>query len=187
MAITVFERQALKEFAEKYKLGVQNAIKKKKVARRRTLLPTRFSATVNTTGKLAKSIKYRIGSNGSLRFSSEDYLYWLIYGRRPNSGPAPKRTKGGSGGKSEFITGIEEWMRAKGITGVSPFAIANSIAKNGSSIYRNYRGKQSNLLNDLPTDKWLNELYQKMGAGYVASIEFSILDNLDTDQLNIEL
>lgn len=174
MALTVFEKQALKEFAEKYKLGVQNAIKKKKIARRRTLLPTRFSTPANNTGKLAKSIKYRIGSNGSLRFSSEDYLYQIIYGRKADNKQPP-------------ISAIEAWMASKGITGVSPWAIAKSIAKNGTSIYRNYKGNPSNLLNDLPTDKWLNELYQKMGAGYVAAIEFSILDNLDTENLNIEL
>lgn len=178
MAISVFEKQAIKEFAEKYKLGVQTAIKKKKIARRRTMLPTRFSATANTTGKLANSIKYRIGSNGSLRFISEDYLYFIIYGRKPQENILKSRPP---------ISEIENWMAAKGITGVSPFAIANSIAKNGSSIYRNYKGKTSNLLNDLPTDKWLNELYQKMGDGYVQQIEFSIMDYINTDQLNIEL
>ena len=190
MALSIYEKQALKEFADKYVSEVRKAIYKKKVARRRTLLPTRFSAPVNATGSLAKSIKYKMRSNGNVDFISNNYLYWLIYGRRPNTKPIPKRRKGSSGGgKSEFISSIESWMKAKGINTneVSPFAIANSIAKNGSSIYRRYKGQQSNLLNDIPIDEMLNELYSKMGDGYIQVINYSILQNVLIEDLNFEL
>ena len=181
MALSIFEKQAIKEFAEQYKKEVQKAIYKKKVSRVRTLLPTRFSTPVNSSGSLAKSIKYKIKSDGELRFSSNDYLYFLIYGRKSSSKMPP-------------VSDIREWMRQKGIKtdeesklGVSPYAIAKSIAKNGSSIYRKYKGQQSNLLNDVPVDKLLNELYSKMGEAYIQKVEFSILDFINVEDLNIEL
>lgn len=189
MALSIFEKQAIKEFAEQYKKEVQKAIYKKKVSRVRTLLPTRFSTPVNSSGSLAKSIKYKIKSDGELRFSSNDYLYFLIYGRKPQPSKIIRRSKGdsGGGGKSEFVSSIEQWMRQKGIRDVSPFAIINSINKNGSSIYRKYKGQQSNLLNDVPVDKLLNELYSKMGEAYIQKVEFSILDFINVEDLNIEL
>lgn len=176
MALSIYEKQALKEFADKYVSEVRKAIYKKKVARRRTLLPTRFSAPVNATGSLAKSIKYKMRSNGNVDFISNNYLYWLIYGRKQSEKMPP-------------ISAIKSWMKAKGISEkeVSPFAIANSIAKNGSSIYRRYKGQQSNLLNDIPIDEMLNELYSKMGDGYVQVINYSILQNVLIEDLNFEL
>jgi len=181
MAISVFEKQAIKEFADEYVKQFKKAIHKKKVARRRTLLPTRFSRPVNTTGKLAKSIKYKISTSGELFFTTEDYLYWLIYGRKPNSKMPP-------------IAAISAWMKSKGIKsdkedkyGVSPWAIAKSIAKNGSTIYRNYKGETSNLLNDIPVDEMLEKLYTKLGDGYLQSVNFSILKNLNEEDLNFEL
>lgn len=181
MALTVFERTALKEFADEYVKQFKKAVYKKKVARRRTLLPTRFSATVNSTGNLAESIKYKISKNGELNFTTAEYLYWLIYGRKPDNKRPP-------------IAAIEAWMRSKGIKtdkedkyGVSPWAIANSIAKKGSTIYRNYKGEPSSLLSSIPVDSMLDKLYEKMGEGYLQTINFSILQNLNNEELNLEL
>lgn len=181
MAITVFERTALKEFANDYVKHFKKAVYKKKVARRRTMLPTRFSAVVNSTGNLAESIKYKISKNGELTFTTAEYLYWLIYGRKPETKRPP-------------ISAIEAWMKTKGIKtdkedkyGVSPWAIANSIAKKGSSIYRNYKGEPSSLLSSIPVDDLLDHLYVMMGEGYVQTINFSILQNLNNEELNLEL
>lgn len=173
MDFTVFEAQAIRDFSEAYILEFKKAIETKKVPRT-SYHSGSFSSVTNASGKLANSGEwYFDGAN--LEISVNYYLYWLMFGRKDNRKRPP-------------ISAIEEWMAEKGITGVSPFAIANGMAKNGSTIFQQYKGSQSNLLEDIPLDKLLNELISKLGNEAVGLVTTEVIKRFDEfESLNIEI
>jgi hypothetical protein len=172
MEFTVFEAQVIREFAEAYIAEFKNAIQTKQVPR--IGKSGSFSSTTNASGKLANSGEWYF-DGAKLNIYVNYYLYWLVFGRKDNRKRPP-------------IFAIEEWMQEKGITGVSPFAIANSIAKNGSTIYQKFQGLQSNLLEDIRLDELLKDLGDKLGDDAVGLITTEFVKNFDNiEDLNIEI
>lgn len=169
MGVSIFEAEAIREFATEYLKQFKSAIEKTQV-KRQTNFKGQFSAPVNTTGSLANSGEWKFtGTDLEIRVNS--YIRYLIFGRGANAKRPP-------------ITEIERWMSEKGITGVSPFAIANAMAKNGSSIFQKYRGQPSNLLDNIDLDTMLKKLSEKIGEHAANSAVTEILNEFHIANLD---
>lgn len=155
MSLTVFEYDALRNFAKNYIAEFKYAIENKKVDRY-TEYKKQFSAVVNSSGALANSGEYEISGN-DLTISVNYYIYWLIYGRKPQTSAA----------STPPLTNIQKWLAEKGGGGGSVYEVAASINKNGSSIYQFYKGQPSNLLEDIPLDKLFNDLSNELGDRWI--------------------
>lgn len=172
MEFTVFEAQVIREFADAYIAEFKNAIETKRVPR--VGKDGSFSSVTNASGKLANSGEWYF-DGAKLNIYVNYYLYWLIFGRKNETKRPP-------------IFAIEEWMNEKGITGVSPFAIANSIGKNGSSIFQKFQGMPSNLLEDIDLDNLLNDMVEKLGIEAVGLVTTEFVKQFENfEGLNIEL
>lgn len=85
---------------------------------------TKYGA-VNASGNLAKSIRYEV-KGGTLLVYGNDYIFYLVYGRKP--GKAPPRDV------------IVQWIKDKPIRSDIPinslaYLIQRKIAKQGTLIY----------------------------------------------------
>ena len=116
-----------------------------------------FSAPVNASGELAKTIRYEI-TETSLSIYANDYIYDLIYGKPPNKSMASLDIN--------LESKIKTWLAYKGISDESntdtlAYYISNKIHKFGSSIYLAYQGKNSGLLENIINDDLIAEYNSK--------------------------
>jgi hypothetical protein len=129
---------------------------------------------VNNTGQLANSGEWNF-TGATIEISVNSYIRYVLYGR-------------GADAKRPPITEIERWMQERGIVGVSPFAIANSMAKKGNSIFQSTGGQPNELLEGIPLDELLNELGEKLAVNLANEAETKMLSQfINIEQLNIEI
>lgn len=137
----------LKNFAEEVINGIKENIRSKQV--------TSYGA-MNTTGKMADSLAYRIDGDGLTIFSSEKYFTVLETGRKPGRRPP--------------IDVIEKWIENKPIASdISrrslAFLITRKIGEKGSLIYQ--QGGKSGIISD-----YINEEYIRQNLTSVLSDTF---------------
>jgi hypothetical protein len=175
MAISIFEKQLLTEFAESYIAEFKKAIETKAI-QRSTPTTAGFSSVANASGNLANSGEFTIASN-TLNILANDYLYFIIYGRNKQNSPRSKPP----------IANIKQWLIDKGLTQLSPWAVVNAINKNGSSIYQQWKGQPSGVLEDIPLDKLLEDLQNGLGERYIQETTTKILKESNLEDLNFEV
>jgi len=118
---------------------------------------TSFTATANASGRLINSLRFEI-VNDELIVYGNDYIYYLIYGR--------KQTK--NGGSGVVKSDIRNWIDAKGITpddGMSKdtlaFLITRKIHRMGNSIYLASGGQNSGLLTNVLNENIIKKFNSK--------------------------
>jgi len=125
---------------------------------------TKYGA-VNASGKLAESVRYDVTNNGeTLRVYAEDYIYYLVHGRKNGKRP-PKQA-------------IREWIDAKGISpdGISKdslaFLIARKIGEVGTTIYQQ---GGSDLVSDIITDELVIQVKQELNDRLIALFQSDLV------------
>jgi len=125
---------------------------------------TKYGA-VNASGKLAESVRYDVTNNGeTLRVYAEDYIYYLVHGRKNGKRP-PKQA-------------IREWIDAKGISpdGISKdslaFLIARKIGEVGTTIYQQ---GGSDLVSDIITDELVVQVKQELNDRLIALFQSDLV------------
>lgn len=125
---------------------------------------TKYGA-VNASGKLAESVRYDVTNNGeTLRVYAEDYIYYLVHGRKNGKRP-PKQA-------------IREWIDAKGISpdGISKdslaFLIARKIGESGTTIYQQ---GGSDLVSDIITDELVIQVKQELNDRLIALFQSDLV------------
>jgi hypothetical protein len=108
---------------------ISNDIRTKPVKRRSKGLG-KFEAPVNATGKLAESVEYQIGV-GEIKVLAFDYIEKLITGQAPGNYPA--------------IFEIDNWLGIKDLP-YDAKSVSTGIGKFGNSIFQEWKGSESNLL-----------------------------------------
>lgn len=118
---------------------------------------TSFTATANASGSLIRSLRFEIVNNGLIVYGN-DYIYYLIYGRKPTV----------SGGSGVLKDSIRNWIDAKGITpddGMSKdtlaFLITRKIHRMGNSIYLASNGANSGLLTNILNENIIKKFNSK--------------------------
>lgn len=142
----------LQAIGESIVTELKDAIKNKPV--------TKYGA-VNASGKLYDSIRYEVVNNGeTLLIYAEDYIYYLVNGRKP--GEMPPKDK------------IREWIDVKGLQpeGISKdslaYLIARKIANEGTEIYKQ---GGSTLLSDIINTMRVEEIRNSLQTELVNMIK----------------
>jgi len=127
---------------------------KKDIATKRV---TKFGA-VNASGKLKDSIRYEVVNSGeTLRVWGEDYIYYLVHGRK--------------NGKRPPVKVIRQWIDDKGIVpdGISKdslaYLIARKIGKEGTTVFKQ---GGSDLLSAIITDNLVIETRDRLQERLIA-------------------
>lgn len=126
-----------------------------------------FNSPVNASGSLLSSITYEL-TDTSLILKGNDYIYYLLYGRKPTR----------NSGNGSLKNDIKSWMRSKGIRptdGISEdtlaFLITRKIHRYGSSIYLSRQPKPELLQNVLN-----NTLINNYNAKFTQQLEEELRD-----------
>jgi hypothetical protein len=162
--LTLSQEVVISNFAKEFIKLIQFAIKNKpikRISRRKVkgkYIDKVFSAPVNASGELAKTLRYEI-TNTSLSIYANDYIYDLVYGK------APSNTAMGIDFNLE--SKIKKWIGDKGISSENisddnlSHLIANKIQKFGSSIYLAHKGGNSGLLENIINDNLIRDYNSK--------------------------
>lgn len=137
----------------------------KRISRRRVkgkYVNTSFTSPVSASGDLAKTLTYKL-TDTSLSIYANDYIYELIYGKKP--------TSSAGGNDHNLESQIKKWMSDKGIkaeAGQSQDTLAHliteKIRKFGSSIYLANHGQNSGLLNNIISQQMIQEYNRKFNV-----------------------
>lgn len=152
-SLSIWEEQTLINLANKFIEQVKEAIYNKPVERYTERMGN-FRAPVNATGRLAASVQYDFIDN-AIEVSCFSYVHYLLYGRRPGGIPP--------------VNKIEDWIKVKGFQ-ANPYAVAISIAENGTSIWQRWKGENSGLFDDVDIDTELKDLEEKLSQRYVSEL-----------------
>lgn len=162
--LTLSQQIVIENFAKDFIKLIQEVIYTrpiKRVSRRRVngkYVDTTFYAPVNSSGELARTLRYEITEAG-LSIYANDYIFELIYGKPPN--------KASSDLDFNLESKIRTWMDAKGIKSATVDndtlgqLITNKIQKFGSSIYLAHQGKNSGLLENIISEQFISNYNAK--------------------------
>lgn len=162
--LTIGQYIVIENFTKDFVKLIQNAIKTKpikRVSRRRVngkYVDSTFTAPVSASGRLANEITYTIDEHG-VSIYANDYIYELIFGKKPNL------VAGGNDHKLEAE--IKSWMQSKGIHSETQsddtlaLLITNKIRKFGSSIYLANHGNNSGLLENILSQQLISNYNAK--------------------------
>lgn len=124
------------------------------------------STGTNATGKTSKSLRYEVtntGTKATLKVIGKPYFAVVETGRKPT----PSFTKP----SVEFVDSIKEWLRARGKDEKSAYAIAKSIHKSGTALFRKGGRKDiiSNVINQDLIDRISLDLLNKFAQQFLAN------------------
>ena len=157
------QKIVLEKFGKQSVIEMRQAVKTKKISNFR-------KDAVNASGKLDRSIEYRLVADG-LEIWVNEYAYYLIFGRRP--------------GKQPPYDAIRDWIDEKGIVPEEgnteedkdslAWAIVISMAKKGNTIFRTFAGENSGLFSEVFDEQTLIELEEDLQDAIQVEYE-SMLD-----------
>lgn len=176
--LTVGQQVVIDQFAKQLIQRITQAITSKPIKRtsvryeKGKRITNNFTSHVNASGDLIRSLRYEISDEG-LTVYAADYVYYLIYGRKPT------KASGSGTVKSEIL----KWIRAKNISSelsneTLAFLIARKIHREGSSIYLANKGNDSGLLTNVLNEQIYNEFNDKFTAQLVEELNYAF-DNAD--------
>lgn len=122
--------------------------------------------TPKATGKTARSVRFEVKEEGGkivFQILASKYFKVVETGRRPTPSYKPSKS---------FVDSIREWLAAKGSDQGPAYAIAQSIHKKGTALWR-AGGRQdifSNVINESFIDKLSNELLTQFAKEYLDSV-----------------
>ena len=159
--LTLSQQIVIEQFAKELIVKIGEVFKHKNIMRKSVRyeggkrIERTYSSPISASGNLVKSLRFNL-TETHLEIWSEDYVYFLIHGRKPTKG-------GGSGAVKDKI---RDWIDHKGIKAdidkdTLAYLIARKIHREGNSIYLYYQGKNSGLLNNILTEEMKQEFNDK--------------------------
>jgi hypothetical protein len=133
------------------------------------------STGTSATGKTARSLRYEVtqeGTKATLKVIGKPFFAVVETGRKatPNKKPSP-----------DFVANIKEWLQARGMETKPAYAIALSINKKGSKLFRD-GGRQdiySNVINQNLVDKISLDLLNKFAQQFMTNVVKLFKDGSD--------
>ena len=111
---------------------IANTIRTKPI-KRHTDVKGGFESPATASGNLANSIDYEIGDN-EIRVMAASYIDNVLFGTPP-------------GRSSATLSEIERWIAHKGLD-LTPHGVLRSLENNGSSIWQEWNGQETDLLSE---------------------------------------
>lgn len=131
----------------------------------------------NATGKTSTSLHYSVtdqGTKATLKVVGKPFFAVVETGRKPT----PNYDKP----SKEFVDSIKQWAQAKGADTGMAYAIAKSIHKKGTKLFRD-GGRQdiySNVINQNLVDKISLDLLNKFAEQFMTSVVKLFTDGNNT-------
>lgn len=161
--LSLGQQLVIEQFAKQIVMNVVGILKTKNIDRKSVRyeegkrIEKSFKSGVNASGNLVRSVRFELTETNLIVYAN-DYIYYLIYGRKPT----------GSGGNGTLKDRIRGWIDEKGITpddGISKdtlaFLISRKIHREGSAIYLYFKGQNSGLLNNILTESLIKTYNDK--------------------------
>lgn len=125
------------------------------------------STGTNATGKTSRSLRFEVrqeGSKTTLKVIGKPYFAVVETGRKPT----PQYDKP----SKAFVDSIREWTQAKGLPNSLAYAIAKSIHKKGTELFKKGGRKDiiSNVINDSLASQISKDILQNFAKLYAANI-----------------
>jgi len=131
------------------------------------LIPSFTQSGHNASGKFIKSLSAD-GQDNKGYINGNDYIQYIIYGRRPNKDQSPEALNHFMKWAGHYI--FKDWVKEKGIQ-ANPYAVALHVAKYG------YEGDPT-LLNILQSPEVQNYVYNEMGVYLSGQIKITIQESV---------
>lgn len=175
--LTLSQQILIEKFAEEIIDNLRKELNTKQIPRKSVRYEkgvrteTTFSAPVSASGNLAKTLRYDF-ENNELVIYGQDYIYYLVYGRKPTI------NKGSGIVKQE----IKQWIRDKGIVSTIKenqlaYLISRKIHREGNSIYLFSGKNNTGLLDNVITTEMVKEFNDK----FTKQIEVDIAEEFKKD------
>lgn len=124
------------------------------------------SAGKNVTGKTSQSLRYEVtnqGTKATLKVIGKPFFAVVETGRKPTPSAKPSKA---------FVENIKEWLQAKGMEIKPAYAIALSINKKGTALFRDGGRKDiySNVINQNLVDKISLDLLNKFAQQFMSNV-----------------
>lgn len=124
-----------------------------------------YRAIPKKTGRTARSVRFEVKDNGetaTLQIKGAPYLMVVQTGRKPT----PQYDKP----SRDFVTRIKEWLAAQGKDQGPAYAIARSIHKKGTALWRAGGNTIiSDIVNESLTEKISRDILQAFAKYYLVS------------------
>jgi hypothetical protein len=130
--LSLAEVQELNQYLTELTERIADTIRNKPI-KRHTGMKGSFEAPVSASGNLADSIEYEIGDN-QITILANSYIDNVLFGTPP-------------GRSSATLSEIELWIAHKGLD-LTPHGVLRGLELNGSSIWQEWQGAETNLLED---------------------------------------
>ena len=131
------------------------------------LIPSFIESGHNASGKFIESLSTDGFENKGF-INGNDYIQYIIYGRRPNKDQSPEGLNHFMKWAGHYI--FKDWVREKGIN-ASPYAIAYHVGKYG------YEGDPT-LLNVLQSPEVQTYVYNEMGVYMSGQIQITLQQSI---------
>lgn len=124
------------------------------------------STGINASGKTSQSLRYEVtqeGTKATLKVIGKPFFAVVETGRKPTPGKKPS---------PDFVANIKEWLQARGKETRPAYAIAMSINKKGTKLFRD-GGRQdiySNVINQNLVDKISLDLLNKFAQQFMTNV-----------------
>lgn len=179
MALSFAEQAAFQRFAENIIRLLKDAILHKPIS-------NFGQSSVDASGKLHDSLEWDFTDDG-VQILANDYIFYLEYGRKPTG----SGSSGGGGNGESLYDQILQWMNAKGIFNLNmtqeslAFLITRKIHKEGTTIWRQNKGKPSGLIESAINDDAILDLSDELGTSMIELITSEILKDIELNSLNV--
>lgn len=178
MGLSFAEMAAFQRFAEQIIIDLKDAIMNKPISNFGT-------SPVDASGRLHDSLEWDFTETG-VQVIANDYIYYLEYGRKPTVGG------GSSSGSGESLYDqIRQWIKDKGIYNPNytnetlAFLITRKIHREGTTIWRQNKGKPSGLIESAIHDQAILDLSDELGNTLISLVTSEILQDINIEPLNI--
>ena len=131
------------------------------------LIPSFIESGHNASGKLIASLSADGFENKGF-INGNDYIQYIIYGRRPNKDQSPEALNHFTRWAGHYI--FKDWVKEKGIN-ANPYSVALNVAKYG------YEGDKT-LLNILQSPQVQTYVYDEMGIYLSGQVRLTIQESL---------
>jgi hypothetical protein len=128
---------------------------------------------MNASGKTLTSLEV-VETPTGYQLQADAGIYFMEHGRGPTH-------PGATAGNPNLVEIIQDWLDAKGLD-INPYAVANTIHKNGTRLYRS--GGNSGILSVPLNMDTLDEVFDQISAQYLQSTADEIFGLLNIKQEN---
>jgi hypothetical protein len=144
---------------------------------RADMVDSYISKGLKASGKYERDLEFRsVVSNSKVNITilGSDHTYYMENGRGPNKDQSPESIRAWVGWAGS--TFLKKWVADKGLTTLSPYAVAWKIARKGIEVPNT--NNPGGVVTDVLNKEKIAELIETVGAAYVDTMKLFFINRL---------